>query len=167
MVLMDKGMKYPDTEAYKFVVNRLSELGVSLVDIAGIVYGLEGKYLPKLTLQDCLDAVVDVVHKREVLNNAMSGLELDRLAQAGLIKEPLASIIRNDIGVFGTDESLALAISQLYGSIGTTNYGYVDKDKTGIINKLDTSDNQVNTFSDDLVGAIASAAAAKVAHDNS
>lgn len=164
---MDKGMKYPDTEAYKFVVNRLRELGVSLVDIATIVYGLEGKYLPKLTLQDCLDAVVDVVHKREVLNNAMSGLELDRLAQAGLIKEPLASIIKNDIGVFGTDESIALAISQLYGSIGTTNYGYVDKDKTGIIKKLDTNDNQVNTFSDDLVGAIASAAAAKVAHDNS
>lgn len=165
---MDRGTRrYPDTEAYKFVVNRLKELGVSLNDIAEIVYGLEGKYLPKLTVQDCLDAVVDVVHKREVLNNAMSGLELDRLAQAGLIKEPLASIIKNDIGVFGTDESIALAISQLYGSIGTTNYGYVDKDKTGIIKKLDTNDNQVNTFSDDLVGAIASAAAAKVAHDNS
>lgn len=160
-------MKYPDTEAYNFVVGRLSELGISLDDIAKIVYGLEGKYLPKLTIQDCLDAVVTVVHKREVLNNAMSGLELDRLAQAGLIKEPLASIIKNDIGVFGTDESLALAISQLYGSIGTTNYGYVDKDKTGIIKKLDTDDNQVNTFSDDLVGAIASAAAAKVTHDNS
>lgn len=168
MVLMDKNkIRYPDTEAYKFVVGRLNELGVSLNDIAEIVYGLEGKYLPKLTIQDCLDAVVTIVHKREVLNNAMSGLELDRLAQEGLIKEPLASIIKNDIGVFGTDESLALAISQLYGSIGTTNYGYVDKDKTGIIEKLDTSDNQVNTFSDDLVGAIASAAAAKVAHDNS
>jgi len=110
---------------------------------------------------------VNVVHKREVLNNAMSGLEIERLSQEGLLKEPLASIIKNDIGVFGTDETLALAISQLYGSIGTTNYGYVDKDKTGIINKLDTSDDQVNTFSDDLVGAIASAAAAKVAHDNS
>lgn len=160
-------MKYPDSGAYKFVVERLNELGVSLDDIAEIVYGLEGKYLPKLTIQDCLDAVVTIVHKREVLNNAMSGLELDRLAQEGLIKEPLASIIKNDVGVFGTDESLALAISQLYGSIGTTNYGYVDKDKTGIIEKLDTSDSQVNTFSDDLVGAIASAAAAKVAHDNS
>lgn len=164
---MDRGMKYPDSGAYKFVVERLNELGVSLDDIAEIVYGLEGKYLPKLTIQDCLDAVVTIVHKREVLNNAMSGLELDRLAQEGLIKEPLASIIKNDVGVFGTDESLALAISQLYGSIGTTNYGYVDKDKTGIIEKLDTSDSQVNTFSDDLVGAIASAAAAKVAHDNS
>lgn len=167
MITMDKGMHYPDKEAYKFVVNRLKELGVRLEDIADIVYGLEYKYLPNLTKKDCLDVVKTVVHKREVLNNAMVGLELDRLSQAELVKEPLLSIIKNDVGVFGVDEVLGIAISQLYGSIGVTNYGFADKDKTGIIKKLDTNDRQVNTFSDDLVGAIASAAAAKVTHDNS
>ncbi|ATG86404.1 phosphatidylglycerophosphatase [Lactobacillus phage LpeD] len=164
---MDKGMHYPDKEAFNFVEARLSEIGVSLKDIAKIVYDLEHKYLSNLSLEDCLLAVTDVVHKREVLNNAMVGLELDRLAQEGQIKEPLLSIIKNDVGVFGVDEVLGIAISQLYGSIGVTNYGFADKEKSGIIKSLDTSDTQVNTFSDDLVGAIASAASAKVAHENS
>lgn len=164
---MDKGMHYPDKEAFNFVEARLLEIGVSLNDIAKIVYDLEHKYLSNLSLEDCLLAVTDVVHKREVLNNAMVGLELDRLAQEGQIKEPLLSIIKNDVGVFGVDEVLGIAISQLYGSIGVTNYGFADKEKSGIIESLDTSDTQVNTFSDDLVGAIASAASAKVAHENS
>lgn len=164
---MDKGMHYPDKDAFNFVKSRLEEIGVTLGDIAKIVYNLEHKYLSDLSLEDCLSAVTNVVHKREVLNNAMVGLELDRLAQEGQIKEPLLSIINNDLGVFGVDEVLGIAISQLYGSIGVTNYGFADKEKSGIIKSLDTSDSQVNTFSDDLVGAIASAASAKVAHENS
>jgi len=84
-----------------------------------------------------------------------------------LIKEPLLSIIRNDLGVFAVDEVLGVSISQLYGLIGVSSFGMVDKVKTGVIKDLDTDDTRINTFVDDLVGAIASAAAAKVTHDNS
>lgn len=165
---MDKNkIRYPDTEAYKFVVERLSELGVSLNDIAEISYQLEYKYIPTLTVDECLTAVTTVMHKRDILNLAMTGLELDRLAQDNLIKEPLLSIIRNDLGVFAVDEVLGVSISQLYGLIGVSSFGMVDKVKTGVIKDLDTDDTRINTFVDDLVGAIASAAAAKVTHDNS
>ena len=64
---------------------------------------------------------------------------------------------------------MPLGIVNLYGSIGLTNFGYLDKEKIGIIKELDdrkkTSD-EVTTFADDLVAAIAAAAASRVAHQN-
>ena len=97
----------------------------------------------------------------------MVGLELDRLATEGKIKEPLESIIMNDSGVFGVDEGIALNIANIYGTIGITNYGFVDREKTGVTKKLDEAkDGTSNTFIDDIVGAIASAVSAKIAHRN-
>jgi len=56
-------------------------------------------------------------------------------------------------------------MANIYGTIGVTNYGYVDKVKEGIIKQLDTDKSGVvNTFIDDVVGAIAAAVAAKIAH---
>ncbi|MEG2550481.1 MAG: phosphatidylglycerophosphatase A [Erysipelotrichaceae bacterium] len=46
-----------------------------------------------------------------------------------------------------------------------TNYGYIDKIKPGIIEKLNLKGEQCNTFLDDIVGAIAAAAASKIAHN--
>ena len=50
----------------------------------------------------------------------------------------------------GIDEVLAYGICNLYGSIALTNYGYIDKCKPGIIEKLNR-DHAVNchTFLDD------------------
>jgi len=95
----------------------------------------------------------------------MVALELDRLATEGQLKEPLQTIVARDAGVFGVDEGIALNMANIYGTIGVTNYGYVDKVKEGVIKKLDTDKSGVvNTFIDDLVGAIAAAVAAKIAH---
>jgi len=53
----------------------------------------------------------------------------------------------------------------VYGSIGFTNYGYVDKLKPGILKKLnDKSTGKCHTFLDDIVGAIAAAASSRLAH---
>lgn len=123
------------------------------------------KYVPNLTIEECEMETQEVLHKRELLNNAMVALELDRLATEGQLNEPLQSIIASDAGVFGVDEGLALNMANIYGTIGVTNYGYVDKVKEGVIKKLDTDKSGVvNTFIDDLVGAIAAAVAAKIAH---
>jgi phosphatidylglycerophosphatase A len=91
-------------------------------------------------------------------------LELDRLTEAGQVAEPLSSIIKNDVGVFGVDETLALQIANIYGTIGTTNFGYFDRVKKGIIARYDTADNHVNTFIDDLLAAIVAAVCGKIAH---
>lgn len=68
--------------------------------------------------------------------------------------------------MYGIDEVLGLGIANIYGTIGTTSFGYLDKEKVGVIGKLnDNKINKVNTFMDDLVAGIASAAAAKIAHN--
>ena len=149
--------KYPDTKAYQFVVDRLAERGVKQIDLAKIAYETQRQYEPQVTLEECEEAIVDVMHKRELMNNAMVMLELDRLTEEGQVKEPLSSIIKNDAGVFGVDETIALQIATIYGTIGTTNFGYFDRVKSGIMKKFDTSDEHVNTFIDDLLSAIVAA----------
>ncbi len=53
----------------------------------------------------------------------------------------------------------------MYGSIGLTNFGYVDKIKPGILAKLnDHNQEKCHTFLDDIVGAIAAAASSRLAH---
>jgi phosphatidylglycerophosphatase A len=156
-----------DTKRYEVVVKRLEERGVILEDIAQITLDLQIKYLPNLTFDFCLEHVKKVVMKREVQNAVLTGLELDILAEKGLISEPLSTMLLNDYGLYGIDEILALAIVNVYGSIGFTNFGYVDKLKPGIINKLDQEgklEGKCNTFLDDIVGAIAAAAASSIAH---
>lgn len=159
------GFKYPDTQAFNFVVTRLESLGVTLEDIADIAYQQQHPFgtIP-LTRDEYVPIVEDVMHKRELLNNAMVMLELDRLANEKQLNSPLQEIIANDSAVFGVDETLALQIANLYGSLGVTNFGFVDYKKTGIIKYLDTNPDRVNTFADDLVGAIAAAVCGKLAH---
>ncbi|MFC6200512.1 phosphatidylglycerophosphatase A [Lactiplantibacillus nangangensis] len=163
--MYDKNFKYPDKAAYEFVVNALAAKGITYREIAQITYNLQINYIPDLTVAECETETQEVLHKRELLNNAMVALELDRLATEGQLKEPLQTIVASDAGVFGVDEGIALNMANIYGTIGVTNYGYVDKVKEGVIKKLDTDKSGVvNTFIDDLVGAIAAAVAAKIAH---
>jgi phosphatidylglycerophosphatase A len=156
-----------DLKKYEIVVQRLQERGVILEDIAQITLDLQIKYLPKLTFALCLEHVKKVVMKREVQHAVLTGLELDILAEKGLLSEPLSEMLLNDYGLYGIDEILALSIVNVYGSIGFTNFGYVDKLKPGIIGKLDKEgkeEGRCNTFLDDIVGAIAAAAASSIAH---
>ena len=164
MKLNNPRFKYPDTKAYEFVVGRLKERGVNLDDLAKIVYETQVDFEPELTLEYCQTVLVDTMHKRELLNTAMVALELDRLTEEGKVNEPLASIIKNDAGVFGVDETLALQIANIYGTIGTTNFGYFDRVKSGIIAKFDRDGVHVNTFIDDLLAAIVAAVCGKIAH---
>lgn len=160
----NRQFKYPDTKAYEFVVGRLAARGVDLADLAEIIYRSQREFEPSLTMERVKEYLEDALHKRELLNNAMVMLELDRLVEEGAVEEPLSSIIKNDVGVFGVDETLALQIANIYGTIGTTNFGYFDRVKKGIIAKFDHDQRHVNTFIDDLLAAIVAAVSGKIAH---
>lgn len=156
-----------DTKKYDIVVKRLQERGVELKDIAELTLLLQRQYLPNLLFEDALEHVKKVIMKREVQNAALTGIELDVLAEKGLLSEPLASMLLNDYGLYGVDEVLALAIVNVYGSIGFTNFGYIDKLKPGIIGEIDKmgkAEGKCHTFLDDIIGAIAAAAASSIAH---
>ncbi|MFR0511607.1 phosphatidylglycerophosphatase A [Limosilactobacillus reuteri subsp. suis] len=159
-----KGFKYPDRELYDWVLNELHKRHINNETIGEIAYEMQHQYLPELTVEDFGKELDEVLKKREVLNILATGFALDNLANEGLLPEPLQTIIANDAGVYGGDESWALNISQLYGSIAVTNYGYTDKNKPGIAAQLDNSNGQVNTFADDLALALASAVIGRCGH---
>lgn len=143
----------------------LKERGVKTEDIAELVYFLQKDYHKDLQIADCLENVERVISKREVQNAILTGIQMDRLAEKGLLEEPLQSIIATDEGLYGVDEILAFSIVNVYGSIGFTNYGYIDKLKPGILKDLnDKNSGYCHTFLDDIVGAIAAAASSRLAH---
>lgn len=149
-------------------IKLLETRGVSLPDIAEVVMIIQEEYVPGITLDDCLESVQAVLGKREVQHALLTGVALDMAAEEGTIDEPLLSMLREDDPLYGVDEVLALAITGVYGSIGFTNFGYLDKIKIGIIGELNNRQKQgqiqVNTFLDDIVAGVAAAAAARLAH---
>ena len=143
----------------------LKDRGVTINDIAELVFFLQEKYHPDLQMADCIENVERVLSKREVQNAVITGIQLDLLAEEKKLQEPLQNIIETDEGLYGVDEVLALSIVNVYGSIGLTNFGYIDKLKPGILKQLnDKSSNKCHTFLDDIVGAIAAAASSRLAH---
>lgn len=147
-------------------VSKLQERGIDCEDIAALVYDLQSKYFPHLTLADCTVAVEAVLNKQDVQFAILTGLFLDECCEQGLMPEGLQEAVKNDEGLFGIDEALAMSIANIYGTIGVTNFGYLDKQKPGIIGRLDGHPTHVHTFSDDLIGAVAAAAAARIAHNS-
>jgi len=163
--MREESFKYPDTEAFEFVERELNKRDITSQDIAKMAYDVAYEFIPEAKLTEFEVATIDVLHKREVLNNAMVALDLDRLATEEKLSQPLQKIIENDAGVFGVDETLAVSIASIYGTIGVTNFGYLDRVKSGVIRKLDTEkEGRVNTFIDDLIGALVAAVAGKMAH---
>lgn len=143
----------------------LMDRGVKTEEIADLVYFLQKDYHKDLKIEDCLHNVERVISKREVQNAILTGIQLDILAEKGMLEQPLQSIIDTDEGLYGVDEVLAFSIVNVYGSIGFTNYGYIDKLKPGILKELnDKSSGKCHTFLDDIVGAIAAAASSRLAH---
>ncbi|OAB48124.1 phosphatidylglycerophosphatase A [Paenibacillus antarcticus] len=143
----------------------LHKRGVTILEIAELVMLLQKKYYPTLTMEECVHNVEMVLSKREVQNAVLTGIQLDVLAEEGKLISPLQEMLVNDEGLYGVDEILAFSIVNVYGSIGFTNYGYVDKLKPGVLERLnDKSSGQVHTFLDDIVGAVAAAASSRIAH---
>lgn len=152
-------------ELQKIAIEQLENRGVQLEDIAKIVLELQKEYLTDVTLEECITNLEHVLNKREVSHAVLTGIALDELAEKKLLPEPLQTIVETDHGLYGIDEVIPLSIVNVYGTIGLTNFGYLDKKKIGIIKDLDEGKkNGVNTFLDDIVAGLASAAASRIAH---
>lgn len=157
--------KYNMEELNKIAIEMIERRGVELEDIAELVLTLQRKYYPDLTKEICLENVHAVLKKRETVHAVLTGIALDEIAEKKGLPEPLQSIVESDEGLFGIDEIIPLSIVNVYGSIGLTNYGYLDKEKVGILKVLDEmKGGKVHTFLDDLIAAIAAAAASRIAH---
>ncbi len=148
------------------IVERLEKRGVTLEQIADIVFKLQKPYNDDLTIEECAESVLAVLSKREVQYTLFTGIALDELAEKKMLPEPLQSIMEADEPLYGVDETLALGIIHVYGMIGLTSFGYLDKEKIGIIRALNDDHSRVHVFLDDLVAGLAAAASARIAHQD-
>lgn len=146
------------------IVEWLERRGVSVERIADIVWKLQLPYNDRLKKEDCIDSVLAILKKREVQYTLFTGIALDELAEKRLLPEPLQSIMDRDEPLYGVDETLALGIVHVYGMIGLTSFGYLDKEKIGIIRELNNDKSRIHVFLDDLVAGLAAAASARIAH---
>lgn len=159
-----KGMKYPDQDLYLYVVQELDKRHINIQTVGRAAYQMQHQYYPNVTVEQFGRELESVLKKREVLNILATGLALDNLAQDNQLPAPLQQIVSNDMGEYGIDELLAIGLSQLYGTISTTNYGHADKEKIGLAAKLDNSRGVINTFADDLFLALSSAVVGRFGH---
>ncbi|QAA22184.1 phosphatidylglycerophosphatase A [Sporolactobacillus terrae] len=143
----------------------LAERGVRIDDIAEIVFDLQKPFMSGLTKALCVENVKAVLAKRELQHAILVGIELDRFAEKKMLSEPLQSLVDQDEGLFGVDETIALGAVSSFGSIAATTFGYLDKVKPKIIGKVDLAKGgRVNTFLDDLIASIAADASSRLAH---
>lgn len=118
--------------------------------------------------EELVESVLSVISKREAQFAIVTGIEMDKVAEQHKMDDKvLEAALLRDEPLFGVDEVLAYGICNLYGSIAMTNFGFIDKNKYGIIAKLNEAGKSTgvcNTFLDDIVGAIAASAASRFAH---
>lgn len=157
--------KHTREELSEIAIDMLNKRGVTLKDIGELVMYLQSRYYDDLTIEMCIENLEQVLTKREIVHAVLTGIALDELAEKKLLPEPLQTIVANDESLYGIDEIIPLSIVNVYGTIGLTNFGYLDKEKIGIIKELDVQKNEeCNTFLDDLVAALAAATASRIAH---
>ncbi|MBU0905357.1 MAG: phosphatidylglycerophosphatase A [Planococcaceae bacterium] len=150
---------------YEATKEALLRRGVTIQEIANIVFEMQIAYNIGLTIEHCIESVESVLKKREMQHAILVGVELDELAEKKMLSAPLQQIVEADEGLFGVDETIALGSVFTYGSIAVTTFGHLDKNKIGIIKKLDTKiGNGIHTFLDDLVASVAACASSRIAH---
>jgi phosphatidylglycerophosphatase A len=149
-------------------IEMLKDRGVSIQDIVDCVHYLQKDYNTNLDNGILTNSVLKVLEKREVQYALMTAIELDMNAEKSrFLDKDLEEIVKTDLGLFGTDEVLAYGICNLYGSIALTNFGFLDKQKFGVVARLNDEGKKegvCHTFLDDMVAAIAAAAASRFAH---
>ncbi len=159
--------EYKNSELRTHAINLLEERGISLEQIAELAYDLQLPYNKDLTLEIALHNVNKVLEKREVQYSVVTGIEIDKVCEAGGFSDILTKTLMRDEGLYGIDEVIALSIVNVYGSIGFTSFGYIDKLKPKALGEIDKKGKEpgvCNTFIDDIVGAIAAATASRIAH---
>ena len=156
------------------LVQLLESRGITTNSIITMAIDNQAPYLNEIDYGEVADYLYEILEKREVGNIISTMLFLDVVSEKRLDLgdewNELLLDIRLDNSLYGVDELMAFGISGLYGTIATTNYGYIDKQKPGLVGELDytgkNTKTTTTTFADDVVGALVASLAAKIAHNS-
>jgi phosphatidylglycerophosphatase A len=146
----------------------LATRGVEMIHMSSLVLELQKPYNPHLTLEECEEHVRGVLRKQQTYHTIHLCVTIDHGVEKKEFGDQFQAIVGADEGLYGIDETVNTSVSKMYGMIAITNFGYLDKSKPGIIGELDShqEDGTCNTFIDDTVCAIVSAACARLAHNH-
>lgn len=153
-------------EMFQLNRDRLLERGVTIQSIAEISFKQQSRYNDNVSMRTCIESVEKILTLRDIFHIIQLGIEIDCLTEKGLFRSPIQEIMQADLGMFGVDEVIGLAVASNYGTIGQTNFGDIDVNKPGVVKELNDAgkDGKIcHTFLDDIVGAIAAAASTRVA----
>src|SRR5690625_4332733 len=89
-------MREKRSELEKTARDLLKQRGVTINDIAEIVYFLQEQYFENLSLDLCVENINSVLRKREVQHAILTGIQLDILSEQNKLDEPLQNIIHRD-----------------------------------------------------------------------
>lgn len=158
-------MKFSCT-LHDHIINLLTEKHIKIDDLAVLVYNSQKKYNSKITREASRDAVMHVLAKREVQNLILVGLYLDQQSKKDEHMDPyLKAFLKEDSSQFQVDETLSTGIPAVFGAIASSNRGYLDKTKPGIIGEVDAQ--PYNVFLDDLLAGIVAGAESYIANKES
>lgn len=154
-----------DKTLYQHVLDLFKERKVRLVDLAQLVLDGQKPYVENITYDQCLHAVKKVLKKREIQNAIITGVELDKQVDQGTMIDPyLKAILHDDSGQYQVDELVSTACNGVFGGISSSNRGFLDKAKPGIIGEVDSRTKTCNVFLDDLLAGIVASAEAYLAN---
>lgn len=154
-----KNNYYSQEQMQAINISILKERGVEIQDLMYLTYYCQCKFIDNLLMDDCKEAILKVLKKREIFHAIIFAVNIDICAEKHIFDEPLNSILLSDLGLFGIDETLALSICGDYGIIGKTNFGNLDLNKPGKMFQLQKSNEHCHCFLDDIIGAISCNAA--------
>lgn len=150
---------------YQHILDLLDERHVDLTRMAQIAYDSQLPYEPSITLEKCKQAILHVLEKREVQNVVLTGIVVDKMVDMDLIPdEYLKQILNHDEGQYQCDELLSTGCVEVFGGVASSNRGYLDKTKPGVIGEVDGRKDSCNVFLDDILAAIISSAESYIAN---
>jgi phosphatidylglycerophosphatase A len=137
---------YSEEEMQKINIDVLAERGVSIDDIASLAYWAQSKYLDNLTLEEMRESVLEILNKRDQFHAILLAVQLDVLAERHLLQEPLQAYFMM-ISVFWYRLGDRHLHCCNYGTIGVTNFGNKDVNKTSKISILQNKKTPATVFS--------------------
>jgi len=150
-----------------FVLGYFEDNRIELREIVNAVIENQKRYYQDLDRVEVLRALDAILSKRDVLQAISVAINLDELAEQGLLLGPLQELVSNDYPFYGVDEGIAMLIGMENGPIALSNFGFQDVVKSGVAKRLDEEQKKtgrVRTHIDDVVSALVSSTAAKVSH---
>ena len=80
-------------EMLEMNIETLKKRGVQVKDIVDIAYNQQKKWNDDISYQDCMESVEKILSLRDVFHILQLGAEIDRLAEEGLIQEPMLEVL--------------------------------------------------------------------------